>query len=166
VDEFFPTAGVTPFHDPGLPAVSLAFVVAVIGGCRPQQDALDLSWVTPEEARSLAARGKVAGSHAVLVRQALAHVGFAVGPTARCPIPCTRVQIARRCADTDTAQPPSGRQYRRPPLVAPSGATSTTAYGNARRSDWSGPQLRTSEHHVPVLTYRVGHASSADSTAR
>jgi hypothetical protein len=58
--------------------VSLAFVVAVMGDCRPQQDALDLSWVTPDEAASLAALGEMPGSHGVLVRQALAHVGFPV----------------------------------------------------------------------------------------
>lgn len=78
VAEFFPTPGVTPFHDPRQHAVSLAFVVAVTGDCRPQKDALDLSWVTPEEAASLALRGEMAGSHGVLVRQALAHVGFPV----------------------------------------------------------------------------------------
>ncbi|MGO4361545.1 DUF4916 domain-containing protein, partial [Terrabacter sp. RAF57] len=36
------------------------------------------SWVTPEEAASLAVRGEMPGSHGVLVRQALAHVGFPV----------------------------------------------------------------------------------------
>ena len=61
VAEFFPTPGVTPFHDPRQHAVSLAFVVAVMGDCRPQQDALDLSWVTPEEAASLAALGEMPG---------------------------------------------------------------------------------------------------------
>src|SRR3954462_667933 len=78
VAEYFPTPGVTPFHDPRQHAVSLAYVVAVMGDCRPQQDALDLSWVTPEEAASLAARGEMPGSHGVLVRAALAHVGFPV----------------------------------------------------------------------------------------
>ena len=78
VAEFFPTPGVTPFHDPRQHAVSLAFVVPVMGDCRPQQDALDLSWVTPEEAAALAARGEMPGSHGVLVRQALAHVGFPI----------------------------------------------------------------------------------------
>lgn len=78
VAEFFPTPGVTPFHDPRQHAVSLAFVVAVMGDCRPQQDALDLSWVTPEEAASMAVGGEMGGSHGVLVRQALAHVGFPV----------------------------------------------------------------------------------------
>ena len=78
VAEFFPTPGVTPFHDPRQHAVSLAFVVAVMGDCRPQQDALDLSWVTPEEAAVLSRTAEMSGSHGVLVRQALAHVGYPV----------------------------------------------------------------------------------------
>src|SRR6195952_192973 len=36
VAEYFPTPGVTPFHDPRQHAVSLAFVVPVEGGCAPQ----------------------------------------------------------------------------------------------------------------------------------
>jgi ADP-ribose pyrophosphatase YjhB (NUDIX family) len=78
VAEFFPTPGVTPFHDPRQHAVSLAFVVTVMGDCRPQKDALDLSWVTPEEAAVIALGPEMSGSHGVLVRQALAHVGFPV----------------------------------------------------------------------------------------
>ena len=61
VAEFFPTPGVTPFHDPRQHAVSLAFVVAGHGRLPPQQDALDLSWVTPEEAASIAVRGEMSG---------------------------------------------------------------------------------------------------------
>lgn len=78
VAEFFPTPGVTPFHDPRQHAVSLAFIVAVTGDCRPQRDALDLSWVTPEEAASISMRAEMPGSHGVLVRQALAHVGYPI----------------------------------------------------------------------------------------
>ena len=78
VAEFFPTPGVTPFHDPRQHAVSLAFVVAVMGDCRPQKDALDLSWVTPGEAAAIASGPEMSGSHGVLVRQALAHVGYPV----------------------------------------------------------------------------------------
>lgn len=78
VAEFFPTPGVTPFHDPRQHAVSLAFVVAVAGDCRPQKDALDLSWVTPEEAMTISVSTDMSGSHGVLVRQALAHVGHPV----------------------------------------------------------------------------------------
>ena len=78
VAEYFPTPGVTPFHDPRQHAVSLAFVVTVDGDCSPQQDSLGLSWVTPEEAATLAVRGEMGGSHGVLLRQALAHLGHAV----------------------------------------------------------------------------------------
>ena len=49
-----------------------------MGDCRPQKDALDLSWVTPEEAAAIALGPEMSGSHGVLVRQALAHVGFPV----------------------------------------------------------------------------------------
>src|ERR1700712_3044138 len=51
VAEYFPTPGVTPFHDPRQHAVSLAYVVPVEGDCAPQQDALELTWFTPLEAR-------------------------------------------------------------------------------------------------------------------
>src|ERR671928_633470 len=40
IAEYFPTPGVTPFHDPRQHAVSLAYVVPVEGDCAPQQDAL------------------------------------------------------------------------------------------------------------------------------
>ena len=51
IAEYFPTPGVTAFHDPRQHAVSLAYVVPVEGDCEPQQDALELTWFTPEEAR-------------------------------------------------------------------------------------------------------------------
>jgi ADP-ribose pyrophosphatase YjhB (NUDIX family) len=78
VAEFVPTPGVTPYHDPRQHAVSLAFVVPVMGDCRPQQDALDLAWVTPDEAAAMAQRGEMTGGHGMLVRQALAHVGHPI----------------------------------------------------------------------------------------
>ncbi|MGN6753216.1 MAG: NUDIX hydrolase family protein [Intrasporangium sp.] len=78
VAEFFPTPGVTPYHDPRQHAVSLAYVVAVMGDCRPQQDALELAWVSPEDAAAMAQRGEMTGGHGVLVRQALAHIGHPV----------------------------------------------------------------------------------------
>ncbi|MER7734630.1 NUDIX hydrolase family protein [Streptomyces erythrochromogenes] len=77
VAEYFPTAGITPFHDPRQHAVSLAYVVPVTGDCRPRQDALDLVWFSPQEAASPAVQGEMPGGHAVLLKQALAHVGRA-----------------------------------------------------------------------------------------
>jgi ADP-ribose pyrophosphatase YjhB (NUDIX family) len=75
VAEYFPTLGVTPFHDPRQHAVSLAYIVPVAGDCRPRQDALDLVWFSPEEASSPMVLGEMPGGHGALLRQALAHVG-------------------------------------------------------------------------------------------
>jgi ADP-ribose pyrophosphatase YjhB (NUDIX family) len=78
VAEYFPTPGVTPFHDPRQHAVSLAFIVPVAGDCAPQRDALDLAWLTPEEALMVGILEEMPGGHGVLLRQALAHIGYAV----------------------------------------------------------------------------------------
>jgi ADP-ribose pyrophosphatase YjhB (NUDIX family) len=75
VAEYFPTPGVTPYHDPRQHAVSLAYVVPVSGDCRPQQDALDLAWLTPEEAASQQVQVEMNGGQGLLLRQAMAHVG-------------------------------------------------------------------------------------------
>ncbi len=78
VAEYFPTPGVTPFHDPRQHAVSLAFVVPVAGDCAPQNDALDLTWLTPDQAMDPAVQAEMERGHGVLLRQALAHLGHAV----------------------------------------------------------------------------------------
>ncbi|MCH8613378.1 DUF4916 domain-containing protein [Arsenicicoccus dermatophilus] len=78
VSEYFPTPGVTPFHDPRQHAVALGYVVPVAGDCAPSQDALDLAWVTPDEARSRGVAEEMGRGHGTLLRQALAHLGFAV----------------------------------------------------------------------------------------
>ncbi|GAA1767036.1 NUDIX hydrolase family protein [Nonomuraea bangladeshensis] len=75
IAEYFPTPGVTPYHDPRQHAVSLAYIVPVAGDCRPRQDALDLVWFTPEEAGSPAVQQEMTGGQGVLLKQALAHVG-------------------------------------------------------------------------------------------
>ncbi|MCW2494403.1 NUDIX hydrolase family protein [Jatrophihabitans sp.] len=76
VAEYFPTPGVTPFHDPRQHAVSLAFVVPVEGDCEPHQDALELTWFTPAEALDERLQGEMAGGQGTLLRQALAYCGF------------------------------------------------------------------------------------------
>jgi hypothetical protein len=78
VAEYFPTPGVTPFHDPRQHAVALGYVVVLMGDCQPQGNALDLAWLSPAEARDLAATPEMAGGHGVLLRQALAHLGHPV----------------------------------------------------------------------------------------
>lgn len=76
VAEYFPIPGITPFHDPRQHAVSLAFVVPVEGECEPQQDALQLTWVTPNEARDPQLLADMQGGQGVLLQQALAHLGM------------------------------------------------------------------------------------------
>lgn len=76
VAEYFPTPGITPFHDPRQHAVSLAYVVPVTGDCRPRQDALDLVWFSPEEAAGDSVQQEMGGGQGVLLRQALGHVGL------------------------------------------------------------------------------------------
>ena len=78
VAEYFPTPGVTPFHDPRQHAVSLAYVVPVSGDCAPQQDALDLAWLTPREAMDPNLLADLDRGHDILLRQALAHLGFPI----------------------------------------------------------------------------------------
>jgi ADP-ribose pyrophosphatase YjhB (NUDIX family) len=75
VAEYFPTPGVTPFHDPRQHAVALAYIVPVAGDCRPRQDALDLVWFTPGEAASPLVQQEMLGGQGVLLKQALAHMG-------------------------------------------------------------------------------------------
>ena len=75
VAESFPTPGVTPFHDPRQHAVSLAYVVPVEGDCAPQQDALELSWSSPLEARDPGVLAEFENGQSTLLLQALAHLG-------------------------------------------------------------------------------------------
>jgi ADP-ribose pyrophosphatase YjhB (NUDIX family) len=76
VVEYFPSPEVSGFHDPRQHAVSLAFVVPLGGDCSPSSDALDLVWVTPEEAASPQFQSEMSGGQGRLVRMALAHCGL------------------------------------------------------------------------------------------
>ena len=73
--EYFPDPEVSGFHDPRQHAVSLAYVVPVSGDCEPPTDALDLQWMTPDEAASDAVALEMTGGQDRLLRLALAHVG-------------------------------------------------------------------------------------------
>ncbi|MGW8483220.1 NUDIX hydrolase family protein [Microbacterium sp. NPDC055903] len=76
VAEYFPIPGVSAFHDDRQHAVSLAFVVPVTGTCEPRQDALEVTWFTPEEAASDAVSAEMEGGRGTLIRQALASLGL------------------------------------------------------------------------------------------
>ena len=76
VAEYFPIPGVSAYHDDRQHAVSLAYVVPVTGTCEPRQDALEVTWFTPEEAASDALAAEMEGGRGTLIRQALAHLGL------------------------------------------------------------------------------------------
>jgi len=76
VAEYFPTQGKTAFYDARQHAVALAFVVPVDGDCEPSQNALDIVWLSPEEAGSDDVAAEMSGGQHVLLRQALAHCGL------------------------------------------------------------------------------------------
>jgi ADP-ribose pyrophosphatase YjhB (NUDIX family) len=75
VAEYFPMAGITAFTDDRQHAVSLAYVVPVTGTCDPRQDALEVTWMTPEEAATDAVSAELEGGRGSLLRMALASVG-------------------------------------------------------------------------------------------
>ncbi|HWV27671.1 MAG TPA: NUDIX hydrolase family protein [Aeromicrobium sp.] len=74
IAEYFPLPGVAPLYDPRQHAVALAYIVPVRGECQPRQDALELSWMTPDEILRPEILGDMEGGRGVLVRQALAHL--------------------------------------------------------------------------------------------
>lgn len=77
VAEYFPEPRRDALHDPRQHAVSLVFLVQVLGRCAPSQNSLDFVWVTVEEALSDAIAAEMSGGQHRLVRLALAHGGWA-----------------------------------------------------------------------------------------
>ncbi|WP_150460552.1 NUDIX hydrolase family protein [Nesterenkonia ebinurensis] len=75
VAEYFPYPSETGLVDDRQHVVSLAYIVPVNGECSPRQDALELSWLTPEQALAPEAQAEFIGGREQLIRQALAHVG-------------------------------------------------------------------------------------------
>ncbi|GGF20651.1 NUDIX hydrolase family protein [Subtercola lobariae] len=75
VAEYFPLPGVSSYTDDRQHAVSLAYVIPVTGTCDPRQDALELTWMTPQEAVSDAIHAEMEGGRGALLRAALASVG-------------------------------------------------------------------------------------------
>jgi ADP-ribose pyrophosphatase YjhB (NUDIX family) len=75
VPEYFPPPTLGQYSDDRQHAVALAYVVPVTGTCDPRQDALELTWMTPEEAASAAVSAEMEGGRGALVRAALASVG-------------------------------------------------------------------------------------------
>ncbi len=75
VAEYFPLPGISAFTDSRQHAVSLAYVVPVTGTTEPRQDALELTWLTPEAACSEEINREMEGGRGALLKAALASVG-------------------------------------------------------------------------------------------
>jgi ADP-ribose pyrophosphatase YjhB (NUDIX family) len=73
VAEYFPWPD--RLHDPRQHAVALAFVVPVSGECQPRQDALEITWLTPQEAADEAIAADMEGGRGALLRELLHHAG-------------------------------------------------------------------------------------------
>ena len=82
VAEYFPSPSHTGFTDDRQHAVALAYVIPVTGECSPRQDALELTWMTPQEVMSSDVQLEFSGGRGALIRQALA---FAESATSRLP---------------------------------------------------------------------------------
>ena len=75
VAEYFPMPGISAYTYDRQHAVALAYVVPVTGTCDPRQDALEITWMSPEEAQSDALSAEMEGGRGTLLRLALASVG-------------------------------------------------------------------------------------------
>ncbi|AAT89780.1 conserved hypothetical protein [Leifsonia xyli subsp. xyli str. CTCB07] len=75
VAEYFPLPGVSPYTDERQHAVSLAYVVPVTGTCEPRQDALEITWMTPEEAVSSTVCDELEGGRGALIKAAMGAAG-------------------------------------------------------------------------------------------
>ncbi len=74
IAEYFPAPSETELTDDRQHAVALAYIIPVTGECNPRQDALELTWVTPQEALSPELLNEFTGGRGNLLRQAMAHV--------------------------------------------------------------------------------------------
>ncbi|MEJ6488429.1 NUDIX hydrolase family protein [Leucobacter sp. USCH14] len=74
VAEYFPMPGISPFVDDRQHAVSLVYVVPVTGTCNPRQDALEVTWMAPEEATSPSTLDEFSNGRGALLRQALSSI--------------------------------------------------------------------------------------------
>ena len=74
VAEYFPMPGISPYVDERQHAVSLVYVVPVTGTCNPRQDALEVTWMSPDEALAPETLDEFSGGRGALLRQALSTV--------------------------------------------------------------------------------------------
>lgn len=73
VAEFSPIP-IDDLYDDRQHAVALVYLVPVSGDCAPRQDALEITWVTPEEAKDPDLLEELEGGRARILRSALGHI--------------------------------------------------------------------------------------------
>ena len=73
IAEFSPMP-MTQFHDDRQHAVALEFIVPVTGECEPRQDALEVTWVTPDEAKDPDLLEELEGGRGKILRAAIGHL--------------------------------------------------------------------------------------------
>jgi ADP-ribose pyrophosphatase YjhB (NUDIX family) len=76
VAEYFPMPGISAYVDARQHAVSLVYVVPVTGTCSPRQDALEVTWMAPQEALSKETQLELPHGKGTLLRQVLASIGY------------------------------------------------------------------------------------------
>lgn len=76
VAEYFPSPSETGLTDDRQHAVAMAYLIPVTGECHPRQDALELTWMSPQDALSPQVQAEFTGGRGNLLRQALAHAGW------------------------------------------------------------------------------------------
>ena len=74
VAEYFPFPN-AKYTDLRQHAVALVYVVPVTGTCEPRQDALEITWMTPQEAVADQVALEMEGGRGALLKSALASVG-------------------------------------------------------------------------------------------
>jgi len=78
VAEYFPYASSSGLTDDRQHAIALCYVVPVRGDTQPRQDALQVAWLTPEEALSSEVTDEFEGGRGKLVTQAMAWANWGV----------------------------------------------------------------------------------------
>lgn len=78
VFEYFPTPDVSGLWDDRQHAIALGYIVPVTGDCQPSQQALDLVWLPVTEINSFFLNSEMSNGQEVVVKSALAIIGFPV----------------------------------------------------------------------------------------
>ncbi|MFD2756799.1 DUF4916 domain-containing protein [Gulosibacter faecalis] len=74
VAEFSPLP-ISDLYDERQHAVALEYIVPVTGDCIPRQDALEVTWVTPDEAKDPDLLDELEGGRGAILRQAIGYLG-------------------------------------------------------------------------------------------